>query len=209
MKYIYLDESGDVGFDFCKKGTSRYFVISFIITDSKRELMQVVKKIFTGLSKSDIKQNHGVLHASYEKNITRIKLLKHLSRKNILISVICIDKYNIIIPENSHNFYSSIVSEMINHLYLDGILQTDEHINLIASRRETNVGLNERFSKLIIRNSQTQAVITVKITKPSDDKGLQAVDFTSWAFWQKYEHHNNQYADIITDITVKEYNHPE
>ena len=32
MTYIYFDESGDLGFDFSKSGTSNWFLIAFLIT---------------------------------------------------------------------------------------------------------------------------------------------------------------------------------
>ena len=40
---------------------------------------------------------------------------------------------------------------------------------------------------------------------PSDDKCLQAVDFVSWALWQKYEKGDETYSDIISGKIVKEY----
>jgi hypothetical protein len=38
-----------------------------------------------------------------------------------------------------------------------------------------------------------------------DDKCLQAVDFVSWALWQKYENADETYSDIISGKIVKEY----
>jgi len=34
---------------------------------------------------------------------------------------------------------------------------------------------------------------------------LQAVDFVSWAMWQKYEKGDETYSKIIADKTIKEY----
>lgn len=35
--YIYLDESGDLGFDFRKKGTSKHFIITVLLTREPME----------------------------------------------------------------------------------------------------------------------------------------------------------------------------
>jgi len=46
MSYIFLDESGDLGFNFKKKGTSKKFIITFLFVpeSTKRGLEKVVKK---------------------------------------------------------------------------------------------------------------------------------------------------------------------
>jgi len=36
MAYIFMDESGDLGFDFKKKKTSRYFVVTFLMIDDPK-----------------------------------------------------------------------------------------------------------------------------------------------------------------------------
>jgi hypothetical protein len=36
--HIGFDESGDLGFDFANKRTSRYFVVTFLITADKKPI---------------------------------------------------------------------------------------------------------------------------------------------------------------------------
>jgi hypothetical protein len=56
MAYIFLDESGDLGFDFSKKKTSQYFVVTFLFVHKKRPVEKVIKNIFAGFSKREIKK---------------------------------------------------------------------------------------------------------------------------------------------------------
>lgn len=37
MYYLFLDESGDLGFDLRKRGSSNYFVITFLLVKGNRE----------------------------------------------------------------------------------------------------------------------------------------------------------------------------
>ncbi|MCP4482785.1 MAG: DUF3800 domain-containing protein [bacterium] len=53
--YIYLDESGDLGFDFSKEKTSKYFIITLLCVASKRSLDKIVKNIFKTFNKNEIK----------------------------------------------------------------------------------------------------------------------------------------------------------
>jgi hypothetical protein len=45
------------------------------------------------------------------------------------------------------------------------------------------------------------------IAKPADEKILQAVDFVSWACWRKYEIGDVEYASILTNKLVAEYDY--
>lgn len=80
MAYIFLDESGDLGFDFIKKKTSKFFIVTCLFTESKTPIEKIVKKTHSGL-KLKHKRRFGVLHAVKEKPITRQRLLKRLSEK--------------------------------------------------------------------------------------------------------------------------------
>lgn len=50
MAYIFMDESGDLGFDFSKQKTSRYFVITFLMIEDHKIGDVVIKKIISSLS---------------------------------------------------------------------------------------------------------------------------------------------------------------
>ncbi|MBI2032398.1 MAG: DUF3800 domain-containing protein [Candidatus Levybacteria bacterium] len=50
MKYLFLDESGDLGFN-PKKKNSKYFVITILFTSDKKPLELIVKKIHKNLRK--------------------------------------------------------------------------------------------------------------------------------------------------------------
>ncbi len=84
MAYIFLDESGDLGFN-PKKKSSKYFVITFMFVENKNPIEKAVKKIAKSLSKKELKKFVGELHACKEKPKTRIKMLSALNEKRISI----------------------------------------------------------------------------------------------------------------------------
>jgi hypothetical protein len=49
--------------------------------------------------------------------------------------------------------------------------------------------------------------LIVSPAKPSEDKGLQAVDFVSWALYRKYEYGNSDCSGLLGDKVVKEYDY--
>jgi hypothetical protein len=97
-----------------------------------------------------------------------------------------------------------MVVALINRLYADGIIRKTDVIKFVASRRNTSEKLNDDFTKSI-EHCTTGVNFDFSILPARDDKCLQAVDFVSWALWQKYENGDETYSDIISDKIVKEY----
>jgi len=203
MTHIYFDESGDLGFDFSKQGTSDWFSIAFLLVENKRPISKLVKNVFKLLPPSAKHRGSGILHARYEKASTIKKLLNGLATKDIKVTVMRLDKRKVFIAGNPNDLYTSIVISLINRLYADGIFDSNEQINLIASQRNTSRILNKRFSEDVLNTFGTR--ITVSIIKPADDKCLQATDFVSWAFWQKYANGDSTFVDLVADKILYEY----
>jgi hypothetical protein len=91
MAYILLDESGNLGFDFNKKGTTNYFLITFLFCENKRPIEKCVKKTYATLTKSHKKKGK-ILHAYSEKPLTRQRLLKYLSAKECSVLTVYLNK---------------------------------------------------------------------------------------------------------------------
>src|SRR4030043_2122844 len=92
MAYILLDESGDLGFDFRKSKTSKYFVISFLFTKDKDRLERIVKKVYKSFTRKELKHHSGTLHAYKEPRKNRTKTLQLLTKEDIAIIVIYLNK---------------------------------------------------------------------------------------------------------------------
>jgi len=205
MTYIYFDESGDLGFDFSKQGTSKHLIVVFMIVNDQRPIFSTVKKIFKTLPLARKIKNNGILHAHHEKSITIKRMLSTLSMKNIKIATIRLDKRKLLILSNPNEVYTNIVIALLNKLYANGYIDNTEDIKLIASRRNTSKYLNNQFSENVVNKIPRDSLLDVCIEKPSNDKCLQAVDFISWAFWQMYEKGDSTYYNIISEKIICEY----
>jgi hypothetical protein len=204
MLHIYFDESGCLGFDFAKSGTNNHILITFLILNECRPINTLVKNIYLTLPKKFKRRRGSYLHAHYEKPITIKRFLKGLASKNIRIATMRLDKRKILFPGNTNELYSSMVVALINRLYADDIITKSDKIKFIVSRRNTSKKLNDDFSESITRCT-LDVNFDFMIIAPSDDKCLQAVDFVSWALWQKYENHDESYFDLVAGKIVGEY----
>lgn len=205
---VYMDESGDLGFDFTKTKTSRYFVVSFIFTSHPRQLNKIVNNIFSDFKKLEVKNHHGVLHCYKEKPTTRLRLLNALVKTDSTILTLKLDKTKVYtrLQDEKHVLYNYVVNILLDCMISKKLVPLDQPIRFVASKRETSKFLNQNFTNYI----QAQTVnnhkidIATTIIKPSQEKGLQAVDFVVWSYFRKYEHGDSSYADVMQAITVEE-----
>ena len=207
MITVYLDESGDLGFDFDKPGTSRFFVVTALICDNTRPVANAVRKIFKGFSKAQIRRHGGVLHATSESPETRRRLLTLLASLDISVVAVRLDKYRVDpgLPTDKHALYNHLVKSLLDRATLAGLLDSGSVVTIVASRRETSARLNRSFTNHVQGSpgKPDPVRLMVQVSSPSD-KGLQAVDLVSWSLFRKYEGKDSSYADLVSDIVMEE-----
>jgi len=207
MAYIFLDESGDLGFNFKKKKTSKFFVITCLFTNNRRSIEKIVKKTHSELKKK-YKRKFGILHCVKEKPITRQRLLKRLNEKDCLFMAIYLNKKRVYtkLQDEKQVLYNYVANILLDRIYTRKLISAKAKIYFIASKRETNKFLNENFKNYLnnqIKNKH-QAIIEILIKSPHQEKSLQAVDFVSWAIFRKYEYGDDSYYNLIKNKIIEE-----
>jgi predicted kinase len=207
MAYIFLDESGDLGFNPAKKN-SKNFIITILATPNKKPIEKIVKKVHSTLKKKVKRLSGGVLHAYKEKPATRKKVLNLLNKKDCSIMTICLNKTKVYtrLKEEKHVLYNYVANILLDRIIKKKLVDTTDIVYLIASRRETNKFLNENFKNYL--KSQISNIhkmkVEIEIKIPSEEKSLQAVDFVSWAIFRKYEHNDDSYFKLIKSKIIEE-----
>lgn len=208
MPIIFLDESGDMGFDFTKPKTSKYFVVTCLIVDKKRPIEKIPRKIMRDFTPSERKRHGGCLHAYKETDRTRMKLLNELATKEVSIVSIYLNKQKVYtqLQDEKHLLYNFVTNILLDRLSRSAQFKNRESVELIASKRETNKLLNDNFSSYIenkLRDNHRVA-IEVTIRTPQQEKGLQVADFACWAIYRNREHGDDTYYNVIKGVIVQE-----
>jgi len=205
MAYIFLDESGDLGFK--KENSSNYFIITFLFVENKRTIEKVVSLTHKSLKKIH-KKKGGVLHCFKEKPTTRKTILKRIESKDCSIMTVCLNKSKVYtnLKEEKHILYNYVTNILLDRIFTKKLISLDKKIKLIASKRETNKFLNENFQKYLVDNVRNnhKIDIDVLIRTPNEEKSLQAVDFISWSIFRKKERSDDYYYNIIKSKIVEE-----
>jgi len=195
MKYLYMDESGDLGFDLAKKNTSKFFVVSLIIADNQRDLDRIVKKTRRVISKNNPPAE---LHASKESIRVRRKLLTLLAdEETVRIVSLIVEKDKVAEAAclNTHQLYTDITIQILKSA---GLSETDK-FDLKAERRESKKLLNQKFRYEVL---SAFPYAEIEVRRPHEFKGLQVADFVANATWQNFEHNDKELYNIIKDKTL-------
>jgi len=208
MAYIFLDESGDLGFDFDKQQTSKFFVITFLFCEHRRKIEKIVT-----LTHSELKKQHkmkgGVLHCYQQKPITRQRLLNRLANVNCSIMTVYLNKKRVYtrLQDEKDIMYNYVTNILLDRIMTKKLLGSKPgDVILVASRKETNKFLNENFKQYLRTKTKGNHGfdIKVEIRTPHEEKGLQAVDFVSWAIFRKQELGDESYYNLIKSKIVEE-----
>ncbi len=208
MAYIFLDESGDLGFDLKKKGTSKHFLITFLFAKDKTTLDRVVKRTFRSMPKKQIWQHVGIIHAYKEHPKIRLRMLKVLNETNVSVLCIYLNKEQVYtkLQDEKSVLYTNVTNILLSRIFTKKLVPTDEAIHLIASRRETNRFLNKNFMNYLKVQTKTNHALDlrVEIKTSAEVKALQVADMVSWSIFRKYEFNDDSYYKLIKQKIVEE-----
>ncbi len=209
MSYIFMDESGCLGFDFSKPRTSKNFIVSFLLVAEKRPIEKLVKKQFRLMGRKERKRwIGGVLHCNRANNTLRLRILQGLGKFNdVSVMLVRLNKKRVYtkLQDEKHVLYNYVTNILLDRVSTKKLIPTDVPVRLIASRRETNRFLNDNFiSYLNAQHEKRALILQPAIKTPAQEKGLQVVDFVSWAAFRCYEHGDDSYFNHVKHLVVED-----
>lgn len=185
-KIVFIDESGDTG--YTKKST-RYFIITAVITDDDVLLRRIVKNIHR--SKSNKKKGN-ILHAYKETDVIKSKITRKLIENNIKCLVFTIDKTRYFIDDVYRYALENI-------LYL---FKSYDIEHVIIAKRDPRKYYNNNLINIYEKNN-----LKLKFTNHTNDISLQIADFYSWVTFVYLEKDETKYflqlEKLITIIKAK------
>ena len=190
MKYIYIDESGDLG---SKKSSSRYFVLAGIMVSKPKKLDNLIKNTYR--KHKNIRDMNEIKGTTTPENV----------KKDILTRLNNIDYQAFIIVFDKQNMYKIDYDYNTNLLYDILASQLAKTITIIILDKTKNKNQIDDFNRLFndkIINPKNYPV-EIKHVNSVNYKGLQVADLISWSSFQAVERKNNEFIKIIENKSVK------
>jgi hypothetical protein len=204
VKYIYFDESGDLGLNLNKPAVSRFFYIVLIVCEDYRPISKVIKKAAKTIPPKRRKTFYGALHATEELPATVEKVLIELALNNLEIYALKIDKIKNaekIMKERHDKLCIKFVGKLTRSIDFG----KGADLRFILSKMFIKKSQNNDLIESVRRSASEAGSVNVEVLRPMDDKCLQAVDFIAWAINRKFEMNDAKMYNIIEEKVVKIY----
>jgi hypothetical protein len=208
MWYLYLDESGDLGFDFVTKKPSKFFTITILAVSSLDNNKKILKAVKTTLRRKFRKKDNIYELKGRDINLSVKKYLyKSLKGVKFGLYSMTLNKkrvYEQLTKEKSHvyNFIARKVLDQIPfekndnnrvELIIDKSMSKPEIVEFNSYiRRQLEARLNPRTTPLDIYHWLSH-----------ENYGLQAVDIFCWGIFQKYEKSKTDWYDVYKKDKIK------
>ena len=193
VKYVFIDESGDLGLT---SKSSKYLILAALIVDEPKKLNHIVKNMRRNKFKKELK---GVpeIKANSSSNEIRLYLLKKLESTNGRVVYMIFNKeknYSEHLPKDKNKLYNFIAGKLAKNMNI-----IDFQIIVRVDKSKGKQILQQDFNQYFKESLNEINIHDIKIFH-SDSAlwaGLQIADMLAWACFQKFEHKNNKYINII------------
>jgi len=206
---IYLDESGDLGFDFNPKGSSSHLVITLLVCNDRRTDLSFASAVKHTIKRKLKQQNElkGYLTTLAVKKYFLNNLLKKFDQAWSVFSII-MDKQTALpklsYPVNKNRIYNVLTHRVLSFIDFQEI---NEHIHLIVDRCKSSKE-RETFNSYLQSNLEARLPIDRKLDithgLSHDYAGLQAVDMFCYGIARKYAYSDTDRYDLFKHKVVCE-----
>lgn len=212
---IYLDESGDLGLDVSKAGTTRHFVITLLVCDS-RQASDGFRFAVRRTMKNKLRSKKGAVgEIKGSETLLSVKryFFRHVPQNGWRLYTVIIDKVRLleklsapIDPHRIYNFMARLILSRISFADADGA------VTLVVDRSKGREGIRA-FNDYIANHLAGFLPLKVPLNiyhEPSHvNSGIQAVDLFSWGILRKYEFSEEVWYDDFKRMIEVETTYPE
>jgi hypothetical protein len=210
LDICYLDESGDLGFEFDNRSPSSHFIITLLVCDDQ-ESAKAIKKAVEKTIKNKIQakkcDNHELKGTRSSLSIKEY-FFKNAAKNNAWkIYSIILDKKLLLrklaVPIDKHRIYNVLANHVLKQLDFSSV----QTINLFVDRSKNRDGINE-FDDMLRVTMDTILPLSVPFNishiRSHESYGIQAVDIFCWGVFRKYVHHDEEWYDLFQSKVVYE-----
>ena len=204
MLYLYLDESGDLGFDFVNKKPSKYFTITILAVRGFKEnrlLLKAVKKTLRRKLNPKGKRKRLVSELKATKTTLAVKkyLFQQLKSIDFDIYAITLNKRRVYetLIQNKSRVYNFVARNVLDQISFENAkLRIELTIDKSKSKPEI-LDFNSYIRRQLEAKIDPKIPLEIYHRNSESSGGLQAVDMFSWGIFEKYERKKNDWFNIF------------
>lgn len=211
MWYLYLDESGDLGFDFVNKKPSKFFTICILAMSSVEANRQLAKAVRLTLRRKLNSPHHRKRMIQELKGTgTTLEIKKyfydHAKGVKFGIYAMTLNKRRVFerLAQNKSRVYNFVARKVLDQIPFS--MNDGSPVTFIIDKSMAKPEIAE-FNSYIGRQLEGKLPPNVPLFMEHhhshDYPGIQAVDLFAWGIFQKYEHGDTAWLDVFAANKVK------
>lgn len=202
MWHIYLDESGDLGFDFKEKQPSKFLTIAILATSQRETVQRIGWAVSRTLRK---KVNKKKFHRNELKGTeTTIAIKRHffeqIAECEFGIYAVTLNKQSIHSELRANQLTKSRLYNYLARLVLEKLpLElAQEPVTLVIDKskgRREIADFNNYISSQLKARLHPKVPLSIYHHNSCDDRGLSAVDLFCWGVFRRHERGDIEWYD--------------
>jgi len=201
---IFLDESGDLGFDLSKSGASRKFVITLLVCESESTARAIQIAVKRTLKK---KLNHKRANRRFVHELkgtgSIIDVKKYFYRQlpdsGWKLYTVALNKARVKThltgkagKKKLYNFLARFILEHIPLSQTHGVRLVVDKSKNSADMKDFNGYLKSQLEAMMPLESR----LYISHERSQENTGLQAVDLFCWGIYRKHEHGDKEWYQV-------------
>ena len=204
MWRLYLDESGDLGFDFKEKKPSKFLTIAILATSQRQTVQQIGWAVKRTLRKkvNGKKVRHNELKGSNTTIAAKQHFYSQVSDCKFAIYAMTMNKRHVYEELCKNAFTKSRLYNYLAKQVLDAIPfeKANDAVELIVDRSKCSREIAD-FNNYIYSNLQSRFDPIVKMAiyhhDSCSDRGLSAIDLFCWGIFRRHERNDNEWYEVF------------
>jgi len=196
--YLYLDESGDLGFDFFAKRPSKFLTVTVLAgtgVENNRRLINAVKKTI----RQKLPRGRREMKGSKDSSVVKEYFYNRVSAVPFAIYSVTLNKRRVYesLAKRKDRVYNFIARNVLDRIPIEG---ASSRIEVIIDRSKSKKEIRE-FNEYIIGQMKgridPRVPLDVYHRTSHENLGLQAADLFSWGIFRKYERNDAEWFTIF------------
>lgn len=189
-KYIFIDESGDLGL-----GGSKYMVLTALLVTDYSYLDRIIKNMRRHKFKKELRKAQEIKACKSSEDVIKYMLCKLNEVPEIKILHVVLEKKKIFseyLKNNKHKLYNYVAGKLAKNLMAD-----EDGLEIRIDKSKGKQLLQEDFNAYFKKSLYPKANISIHHSWSHCWSGIQFADILAWSCFQKFEHSNSKYIDLL------------
>jgi len=206
MWWLFLDESGDLGFDFVNKNPSKFFTVCILAVSRKSALQALSRAVARTLRRKlnpSKKRSRFVEELKGSSTAVAVKnyAWRHVEDVQFGIYCITLDKRKVYkrLADNKHRTYNYVARLVVDQIPFERAVG---NVQLVVDRSKGKRQVwefNSHIRKQLEGRIDPDVALDFTHGDSKEWPGLQWADLFAWGVYQKYEHRDTEWYDVFKD----------